>query len=66
MGSWLDTFVGTAEIIPVVEVSVTTVVKISVFVNAEGSRLSRQSAVQPRGIPRSARAPLRQIGRAHV
>lgn len=35
MGSWLDTFVGTAEIIPVVEVSVTTVVKISVFVNAE-------------------------------
>lgn len=35
MGSWLDAFVGTVENVPVVDGSVATVVKLSVFVNAE-------------------------------
>lgn len=57
--SWLDTFTGTTEDILKIDDSVVTLLKLFMFVNPEGSKLSRQSAVQPHGIPRSARAPLR-------
>lgn len=57
--SSLDTVVATVEIIAVGDDSVAAEVEFSKPVNPEGSRLSMQSAVQPRGIPRPARVPLR-------
>lgn len=59
LDSWLDTLVVRAEIFPGIVGSGVILVELSVFVNPEGSRLSRQSAVQPPGIPGPARAPLR-------
>lgn len=38
---------------------VEAIVELFTAVNPEGSKLSKQSVVQPRGIPRPARAPLR-------